>query len=258
MISGKDAFVVGYGFVGKATCKALNIPYYFDLKESNITLEEGAKKLFCFICLPTPTDSRGVQKGIDLIRDYVRQMKEYGGRNIFVIRSTVLPGTARAIAEEFGVMVASNPEMLSEDTWEKDALYPRVSIIGTDTIAARNALVGLWKARPAKFDVVTDTVTAETLKYVFNTFNTLKIVFANQIYDACQMNGADYNTIKEALMKHPWGSKHHFKVVHKGGRGAGGHCFPKDISAFTKYTNSELLKVTKKLNTEYLESTHKD
>lgn len=257
MPSGEDAFVIGHGFVGKATCKALNIPYYFDHKESTINLKEGAKKLFCFICLPTPTDGHGNQKGMDDIRGYIQQIKELGGRNIFVIRSTVLPGTCRGLAENFGVMVCSNPEMLSEDTWEHDAEHPRVSIIGADHEPEKIALVELWKARKAKFDVITDTVTAETLKYAYNTFFATKVVFANQIYDYCKVAGANYNVIKEALMRHPWGSKHHFKAIHKGGRGAGGHCFPKDLAAFAKSSSSEFLKEVQRLNNQYLQKSGK-
>jgi nucleotide sugar dehydrogenase len=257
-MNGENCFVIGNGFVGQATRKSLDIPYYFDLKGSNITLEEGAKKLFCFICLPTPTDGRGQQKGIDLIRDYIKQIKGLGGRNIFVIRSTVLPGTCRGLAKELGVMVVSNPEMLSEKTWEHDALFPRVSIIGADNEPEKIALTNLWKSRKAKFDVITDTVTAETLKYTFNLFNTLKVVFSNQIYDNCQITGADYKVIEDALHQHPWGSKHHFKVIHKGGRGAGGHCFPKDLSAFASFSNLELFKTVKKINQEYLDNSHKD
>jgi len=257
-MTGEDAFILGYGYVGKATAKALEIPYYFSRGDSNITLKEGAKKLFCFICLPTPTDEKGRQdEARKVIHDYISQMKEYGGRNIFVIRSTVIPGTCKALTEEFGVMVASNPEMLSEDTWEEDALKPRIKIIGADDIPSRNALVTLWKPIRSKIEVITDTVTAETLKYVFNAFFATKIVFANQVYDICEKNGANYKTIREALMKHPWGSKHHFKVIHKGGRGAGGHCFPKDLKVFAKYSSSDLLKKVEELNIKYLQGSHK-
>lgn len=253
-----NAFVLGMGFVGRATAKALEIPYYFSRSKSNITLKEGSKKLFCFICLPTPTDDQGQQtEARKVISDYIKAIKEFGGRNIFVIRSTVMPGTCRALAEEHGVMVASNPEMLSEDTWEKDAVKPRVKIIGADDIPSRNALVNAWKHVKSKIEIVTDTVTAETLKYVYNTFFITKIVFANQIYDICQKNGADYKTIRKALHLHPWGSKHHFKVLHKGGRGGGGHCFPKDIKLFAKYSNLPLLKEVERLNIKYLQKSGK-
>ena len=106
--------------------------------------------------------------------------------------------------------------------------------------------------------IVTNTVTAETLKYAFNTFFITKIVFANQLYDNCEKSGADYKVIQEALMAHPWGSKHHLKVLHKGGRGGGGRCLPKDIKAFAKYTNSPLLQKVEELNRGYLEMSHKE
>ena len=119
-------------------------------------------------------------------------------------------------------MVGSMPELLSEDTWERDATNPGLTIIGANDIPTKNALVALWKPIKSRSTVVTDTTTAEMMKYAFNTFFITKIVYANQIYDACEQTGANYKVIREALMDHPWGSKHHFKVFHKGGRGGGG------------------------------------
>lgn len=255
----KDAFVIGNGMVGKATRHALDIPYYFDLKGSNITLKEGAEKLFCFICLPTPTDHYSKQgKARETIREYIKQIKQYGGRTIFVIRSTVIPGTAKAFAEEFDAMVVSNPELLSEDTWKRDVESPRMLIIGADNVPERNAVLNLYKKIKPKRKIVTNTITAETLKYAFNTFFATKVVWANQIYDICQINGADYRTIREALMAHPWGSKHHLKAIHKGGRGAGGGCLPKDLQLFAKYANSDLLKEVQRLNNKYLQKSQKE
>jgi len=253
-----DAFVIGgRGMVGKATMKALDIPHCFDTAGSNINLKDASKKLFCFICLPTPTDGRGVQKGVDEIRGYVRQLKEYKGRNIFVIRSTVIPGTCKAIAEEFDVMVVSNPEFLSEVTWRQDAEKPKMVVVGADDVPSRNAVLGLWKHVKTPIKIVTDTVTAETLKYAFNTFFATKVVWANQVYDICVNNGANYNTIQNALHQHPWGSKNHLRTPHKGGRGAGGNCLPKDLALFAKYGNSDLLKTVQKLNKKYLQESKK-
>jgi len=258
-MTGNDAFVIGgRGMVGRATMKALKIPHCFDKKDSNITLKEGAKKLFCFICLPTPTDGRGQQKGLDEIREYIQALREFGGRNIFVIRSTVIPGTAKALAEQFEVMVASNPEFLTERTWREDAEKPKILVVGADDIPTRNALLSIWKPVKVGQKIITDTVTAETTKYAFNTFFATKVVFANQLYDVCVNNGAHYNTIQKALHNHPWGSKNHLRVIHKGGRGAGGRCLPKDLEAFAKYGNSELLKEVVKLNKKYLQESKKE
>jgi nucleotide sugar dehydrogenase len=253
-----DAFIIGYGVVGQATAKSLNIPFYFDLTDSNITLEEGAKKQWCFICTPTPTDEKGNQtEGRKIIHDYIAQLTDYGFKGIIVIRSTVIPGTCKAFSEEFKVKVASCPETLSEDTWEKDAVKPRIIILGADSNETRKELVNLWKDVPCKIRVVTDTVTSETLKYAFNTFFLTKIIWANQMYDVCLKNGARFKVIREALHQHPWGSKHHFKPVHKNGRGGGGKCLPKDIKAFASYSNLKFFKVVEELNNEYLKESKK-
>lgn len=254
----QDAFIIGYGYVGKGTAKALDIPYYFTRHDSNISLEEGAKKQFCFICLPTPTDSQGQQtEARKVIHDYIAQIKGYGGRNIFVIRSTVLPGTCKALSEEFGVMVASAPEFLSEDTWEYDALNPKIIVLGTDNMAVKIALENAFKDVKCKLRLSSSTITAETFKYAFNTFMANKVVFANQLYDICQNNGADYNVIRFGLTNHHWGSRNHWRVEDKGGRGAGGHCLKKDLTAFAKYSNSKLLQTLDELNTGYLNQSGK-
>ncbi|MCK9370337.1 hypothetical protein M0R04_10555 [Candidatus Dojkabacteria bacterium] len=253
-----DAVIIGFGVVGKATAKAFDIPWHFDPLDSNITLEEASKKQFIIFCTPTPTDSRGKQKGVDIIDGYIKQLKEYGGRNIFIIRSTVLPGTTKHLATENDVMVGFSPEFLSDDTAEKDACNPKFVVIGADDVPTRIAMSNLWKKFQHTNFVVTDTVTAEMIKYTFNLFFLMKVIFANQMYDICQINGADYNTLKEALYSHPWGTHHHLKPIHKGGRGGGGKCFPKDVKAFSKYSNLKLFKVIDELNDEYLQASHKD
>jgi len=253
----EDAVVIGKGFVGNATMKSLNLKYYFDLKENNISLEEAAKKQFIIFCTPTPTNTKDAQEGVDIIDGYIQQLKEYGGRNIFIIRSTVLPGTCKHLAEKYDVMVASNPEFLSEDTWEYDSTHPSQIVIGADDVPTRIAVTNLWKSYKIKNFIVTDTVTAEMIKYSFNLFMITKIIWANQIYDICQINGAKYNTIKEMLYAHWWGTHHHLKPIHKGGRGGGGKCFPKDVKAFAKYSNLKLFQVINELNDGYLQASRK-
>lgn len=255
----EDAVCIGgSGFVGRATMKSLNLKYNFSLNSSNITLEEAAKKQFIIFCTPSPTNPKGEQEGVDIIDGYIQQIKEYGGRNVFIVRSTVLPGTCKHLAEKHNVMVAHNPELLSEDTWEEDAIHPKAIIIGADDVPTRIAVTNLWKKFTQSHFIITDTVTSETIKYAYNLFFLTKVIWANQFYDICQINGADYNTIKEAIYAHPWGTHHHLKPIHKGGRGGGGHCFPKDVAAFAKYSNLELFKTIQKLNKAYLEKSHKE
>lgn len=254
----KDAFIIGYGVVGQATAKTFSIPYHFDLKESNITLKQGARKKYCFICTPTPTDKKGSQnEGRKIIHDYIAQLTDLGFKGLFIIRSTVIPGTCKAMAEEFKCRVASCPETLSDDTWQEDSIKPRVIIAGADTPEDLKIMKDLWIPIHCKNRVFTDTVTSETLKYAFNSFFLTKIIWANQIYDICTKNGASYGKIAKALKQHPWGSRHHLTIVHKGGRGGGGKCFPKDIKALSAYSNLPFFKLVDELNDEYLSKSKK-
>lgn len=254
-----DAFILGMGYVGKATAKVLDIPWHFSRHDANITLKDGAKKKYCIICLPTPTNEQGNQgEAIQTIISYIKQIVGFGGHPLFVIRSTVLPGTCDFISKETKELIASNPEFLSEATAYEDALNPKIKVLGANEPLAMKLIDELWRDIPSKLTIRCGLSTAEMIKYTFNTFAATKVVFANTIYDACQKTGADYATVHMALHKHPWGSKHHLKPVDKGGRGAGGHCIPKDLKAFATWSNSELLQTVERVNKELLQSTKKE
>jgi len=128
-------------------------------------------------------------------------------------------------------------------------------LLGQKTAPEHKAVVSLSQANPVSGTKYTVLDTVENARLINCA---TKIVWANQMYDICQNNGADYETIRRTLHRHPWGSKHHLRAVHKGGRGAGGKCIPKDLAAFTKYSTSELLKTVEKLNKKYLIKSKKE
>jgi len=247
-----DAVIIGYGYVGRATAKAFGIERYYDLKGSNITLEDAAKCRIVFLCLPTPT--KDGECDVSAIRETIETISSFGGSPIFVIRSTVIPGTARRLMGETGIKsIISNPEFLSEATWKKDAINPKMVVIGGDDPDSLATVRAIYEGRWRGIQVYTsDTVTAETIKYAFNSFFATKVVFANSIYDSCKLSGANYDVVRKALEFHPWGSKNHFEVFHKEGRGAGGTCLPKDLKAFVRFSKSPFLTSVEELNKELL------
>jgi nucleotide sugar dehydrogenase len=268
-----DAVIIGNGTVGKATGLALGIKEYMSRKDFNISWGDIKRKKFIFICLPTPTvdgmtqtkdieDVIGKITAIDVNKpDRNVHIAERPDelQNIFIIRSTVPVGFNKNLQEKFpNYLFVSNPEFLSEDSAFHDAVNPDLIVIGSDSIEARDAVKGIYDARFKGIDMyITDSVTAELIKYALNTFFTTKILFANQIYDFSQKTTANYETVKAVLMKHPWGSKNHFTVYHKGGRGAAGKCLKKDLESFTMQTNSEFFKMMYVLNQQLLDKTGK-
>lgn len=235
----KDAVTIGHGFVGKATAKTFNIEKYYTRSDANITLDEIKKTKYVFICLPTPTVSGRCYT--DDIYDFIRKVKNPD--SIFIIRSTVEVGFAEAVRKELKVQVVSNPEFLSEDTWEEDAVRPKMIVLGGEG-KSLEAVQGLYQGR-FKYSkpLITDNTTAEMVKYAFNSFFSTKVIFSNEMFNACQEFKANYETVKRALESHPWGMKNHNVIFYKGKRGLGGHCLPKDIEAFADQTGSKFFKV---------------
>lgn len=254
--------VIGWGTVGKATAQSFNIEKYYSRSKQNITVAQAAQCRMIFVCLPTPVGEDGKYYVKDITK-IVRELSKQPGfeNSLVVIRSTVYPGYNRFLQSSLGIKnVVSNPEFLSEDTWEQDAKQPSIIVVGADDPKQGEKLMGLYQGR-YKYNkpILTDTTTAELLKLAFNSFFVTKVIFANELYDYAQKTKANYETIKQALQGHPWGSKNHFTVHHKGGRGASGKCLRKDITAFAhmighsaffdiiNYRNEELLKGSNKV-----------
>lgn len=249
-----DACVIGMGMVGNATATLFGIKKHFDIIEekSNITLEEVAKCRFVFICIPTPS-KHGYYKQ-EPIFNLIEQIEQYGGGSIYIIRSTVSPGFALHIQKELGInRIVSNPEFLTEATWEKDVKHPPFILLGGFDGVYLDEVKGIYDAR-IKSDVVilTDNTTAEFTKLVMNGFFSLKVIFANQMYDAARAVGANYERMREVLEKHPFGPRNHFKIWFNGKRGIGGRCLPKDTEALAHYANSDLVKKVVELNKIYV------
>ena len=254
-----NACIIGWGTVGKATADAFKIDKYYSRTESNIEFKDIAKQKYIFICLPTPTiQGKCYTNGIT---EFIRKIIQYpNSKNAtFIIRSTVNAGYSKSLQREFGMSnIVSNPEFLSEDTAVEDANKPSLIVIGADDPKYREQVYGIYSARFRYVQpIMTDSVTAELLKLSLNAFFTTKIVFANEIFDYAQSIGANYETIRTALEQHPWGSKGHFQVFHKGGRGAGGKCLSKDIEALADKSGSELFASIYAINKELLRESAK-
>src|SRR3990167_26192 len=246
----ENAAVVGNGVVGNATATLFGIEKKFDIDDtkSNCTLNEVAQCRYVFICLPTPIKNSDYVTSD--IFDIVKQINDIRQAPIFIIRSTVWPGFAGHLFQEIRPeTVISNPEFLSEDTWQKDTKYPPFVLIGGTEGRFREEVASLYRNVTKHAPIIlTDNITAEAAKLTMNVWFSTKVVFANQIYDWCQTSGANYERIKEVLEKHPYGMKNHADIWYKDKRGVNGKCLPKDLEAFAEYTKLPLLLKIKEIN----------
>lgn len=205
-----------------------------------------------FLCLPTP-HKKSERAGVDLrlFRDYAKKFKE---PKIFVIKSTVPPGATVSLQKEFPKhLFFHSPEFLTEATAWKDFSRPVFQLLGYTNESKGIAKKILHILPKGKINKIMKCGESEIFKFTRNAFFAVKVTFANQIYDICQKFGGDYDVIKKLMLADPWIGGHHLEVIHKGYRGFGGKCLPKDLKTFIKVfeaseLNPELLKAADSLN----------
>lgn len=250
--------IIGVGMVGEALKK------YFEKKGFKLLLYDKGKNLgsieeinqadVIFVCVPTPFDK---EKGFDLscVKETCNNIK---GQKIIVIKSTVLPGTTEKLQSKYPQhKLLFNPEFLTELTADQDMDYPDRQIIGY-TKKSYNVAGDIIQILPlAPFEKILPATEAEIVKYFGNTWFSTKVVFANQMYDLCQKLGINYDRIMETAAADKRIGRSHLKVVHKGYRGYGGKCLPKDIKALIQFANEKgvdlkLHKVVEEINNQLM------
>jgi UDPglucose 6-dehydrogenase len=230
----KKIGIMGVGMVGGALLRyfiqhqSLQ-PVLYDPNKNLSNAEELSQAEIIFMCVPTPYDE--ARQGFDL--SYIDQaLSLIKGEKIIVIKSTVLPGTTEEYQNKFPQhKILFNPEFLTEATADYDMIYPTRQIVGY-TEKSKEVAQEILDILPfAPFKKIISAKEAEMVKYFGNTLYALKVSFANQIFDLCQKLNIDYETVKECAKPEPMVGRTHLEIVHKGYRGYGGKCLPKDTRA---------------------------
>lgn len=166
---------------------------------------------------------------------------------VIVDKSTVPVGTAGKVAQvireenpDADFDVASNPEFLREGSAIDDFLKPDRVVIGTESSRARAVMRTIYAplADTGTTVFMTNTETAELIKYASNAFLAAKISFINEISALCEKTGADVLDVAKGM---GFDSRIGSKFL-QAGPGYGGSCFPKDVSALIRIFRDNGLK----------------
>ncbi len=202
--------------------RAASIPVMFT---TDLAMACTCDIVFC--CVGTPSAPDG-SANLSFVQSSARTCADVAPNAVFVLKSTVPPGTSRLISDfvEGKLRVAANPEFLREGCAVKDALNPSRVVIGADDESVLSVLLDLYSGTGAPI-VSTNTVTAEMIKYASNSFLATKISFINDIANLCDVIGADVRSVAEGMgLDDRIGAK-----FLQPGPGYGGSCFPKDVRA---------------------------
>lgn len=207
-----------------------------------------------FICVGTPPSANGSQDltAIERVSEQMGEaLKAKNQYHVFVIRSTVFPGTLeekiRPILEQssglkcgpdFGLCF--QPEFLREGSSIKDYDKPPFTVIGGDDERALGELRTLFGHLPCDF-ITTDIRTAEMVKYTCNIFHAVKITFANEIARLSQSMQVDSHAVMDLVCRDK--QLNISPAYMKPGFAYGGSCLPKDLKAMlyvAKHSDTEI------------------
>ncbi|GHH28988.1 UDP-glucose dehydrogenase family protein [Lentzea cavernae] len=170
---------------------------------------------FTFVCVQTPTGADG-EADLTAVEEVLDQVSGPA-----VVKSTVPVGTA---AKHPGVV--SNPEFLREGHAVEDFLRPQRIVVGAQDERQARAVADLYGATRAPV-VLTDTTSAELVKYASNCFLALKLSYVNTLAELCEHLDADIDGVTEGMrLDNRIGAS-----CLAPGPGWGGSCLPKDTLA---------------------------
>jgi UDPglucose 6-dehydrogenase len=118
------------------------------------------------------------------------------------------------------------PEFLREGSALEDLRSPSRLVVGGDDRHACERVAELF-ARPGTPTHITDSTSAELVKYGSNSFLALKISFINELAQLCEATGADIESVADGIGADPRIGRAFLNA----GLGYGGSCFPKDVRA---------------------------
>lgn len=256
--------VIGHlGMVGGATYR------YFKSQEEFITYGYSRSKpeekdqvntADCvFVCVPTPFDWNTNAFDGSIVESV---LSEIASGTIVVIKSTIPIGTIDALQAKFPQLkLLFNPEFLSEATADTDFINPDRQFVGYTKESYEVAMEVLNVLPESPYGVIMPAKEAEFLKYINNLHGFLSVIEYNHFYDVCQAEGLDFERVKKASHASKWvgapmGRQYH-NIFHKGYRGVGGACFPKDINAWLEWANAKgldtrLFTVVRDINKDIL------
>ena len=255
--------IIGNGFVGNAIYQTMKNFYDFcvydiDENKSYNSFEEVNDTNIIFVCVPTPMSYKDGSFDLSIMKDSIRPLSN---GKILIIKSTITPAAAEELISEYPEHnFIFNPEFLSEKTAVEDFKNQKRIVLGGDPKIVKKVEELYYNVFPDCEYIKTDYKTACFTKYLCNCFFAAKISMMNEFQQICKSEGADWNIAMQGFLSSGWVNPMHTIVPGTDGEyGFGGKCFPKDINAFIKYSETKgidpiILKSVWKKNLEVREN----
>lgn len=227
--------IVGKGWVGKAVKQLFPDAYVYS--PSIGTKEEANMSEIAFICVPTP-----LMEGGKLDTSIVEDCISWLTTDLIVVRSTVNPGDCDTWTTKYSKKIVFQPEYLGETP-----SHPLLNENHTNFI-----ILGGWKEHTNKIIELYTKVynanikirqvslrEAEIIKLSENRAIAFKVMQCQELYLACQADGTDYYTIRDAVYGDDPRFDLWFSFIYSDNLGFNSSkCLRKDIPAWCAWARS--------------------
>ena len=232
-----DILIIGVGTVGENLQNELAVlkPDSYDKYKNIDTRKGGVRYDAAFVCVDTP--------GADCDISEVRAAITEHDADVFVIKSTVLPGTTETLERESGKAVVFSPEYYGGTQHCNNFSFP-FTILGGEKKACLRVIQILQHVYDGTHQFkITDAKTAELVKYMENSYLAMKVSFCQQFYDIAERAGVCYEELRELFVLDPRVEPSH-TFVYRDRLYWDSHCLNKDVRAVAeKYDASLLLNI---------------
>lgn len=236
--------VIGYGVVGQGMAKLFRERFeviIHDPEKGFTRTDESPIPDLGIICVPTPMKDDGSCETA-----YVESAIKECKAKLVLIKSTIPPETTIKFAKKFKKQICFSPEYMGESKYftpfwkypdpENAASHTFVIIGGEKASEIANYFMKVMSVDTVYH--LCSATEAELIKYAENTFFATKVTFCNEFYDICQAFGVDWKGVREGWLLDPRINKNH-TLVFDDDRAWSGKCFPKDICAIIKASESK-------------------
>lgn len=246
---------IGQGWIGK------NLSDNFEDRGFNVVRYSLDKKYIknkelisacdvVFVAVNTPYDFKEGFNG-SIVETVIEEATVHG--QMIVIKSTVKPGFTEKLQKKFpNRIILHGPEFLTEATARYDVDFPERNIIGETSRSKGQGKRILPLLPKAKHNFITDSGASELVKYMGNCYFFAKNIMTNVFYQVALNNGIKYDDCYKMVSADSRIGPVHSNPLHKGGRGAGGDCLPKDMATLREMIFDKLFVSGSRLNRKLL------
>lgn len=258
----RQVAIIGYGYVGKGMHELFGKHYDVVIHDPEYPDSRTKEEINCselaVVCVPTPMND-DFSCDVSVVEDVVSWLEA----PVIWIRSTIAPGTTEMLKKKYGKRIVFSPEYLGESKYytpydfHSDEKKMPFIVFGGDKKDTQYVIKFVAPVMgPVKQYPQTDATTAETVKYIENTFFALKVTFSNEMFDICNALDLDFYEVRDLWTLDPRLNPMH-TMVFEDSRGFGGKCFPKDVAGVISAANKagyspKLLETMLEVNNDML------